>query len=84
MEESSSPIEMLEEVLQTLLQAQKDLTDAREMLDGCVERLHFHGELKWRNAAGEIAAQIEGHADRRRAAIGLVLDLQQSGPSLEQ
>ena len=69
----------LEVVLQTLLQAQQDLTSAQELLDGLVERLYFHGELKWRDAAGELAGQIAGRAERRLEAVAVLLELQRNG-----
>lgn len=69
----------LEVVLQTLLQAQQDLTSAQELLDGLVDRLYFHGELKWRDAAGELAGQIAGRTERRLEAVAVLLELQRKG-----
>lgn len=71
----------LEIVLQTLLQAQQDLTSAQELLDGLVDRLYFHGELRWRDAAGELAGQIAGRAEHRLEAVALLLELQRENGS---
>ena len=59
-----------------MLQAHKDLTEARELLDGLEQRLYFHGELQWRNVVGELAALIDAHTERRLSAINLLLLLQ--------
>ena len=66
----------LEEILQTMLQAHKALTEARELFDGLEQRLYFHGELQWRNVVGELAALIDAHTERRLSAINLLLLLQ--------
>lgn len=71
----------LEEILQTMLQAQEDLTAAKELLDGLEERLYFHGELKWRDVVGERAGLIAAHTDRRLCAISLLLELQKARAS---
>lgn len=70
--------ESLEEILQTMLEAHRDLTVARELLDSLEERLYFHGELKWRTVAGELAGLIEAHTERRLSAINLLLLLQKA------